>query len=271
MQHWTSHSSCAVDSVCTSRRALLHLNRSDFPRVLIWGKMKKDEGSVFTVREGGGTSGPPFSAGCRGTQRCKQLGQSRSDIRSDCFGCLDLNMHSKWRKCCQLSLYKCEWRLPWGWLDFSTTLWKVGCLAIRPQRVQIDSHTSSTLVFNTGAPQGWVLTPCCSHQTPWLHSQTPGEPCCEAWGRHRHLQPQYKQQWLFVSGGSTIVQSGALRTICCSTSAKPKADEEETKKYTPSTSVEPKDTKRQHQPHHSLFTCCHLTTGTEVSAAAPPH
>ena len=80
MQHWTSHSSCAVDSVCTSRRALLHLNRSDFPRVLIWGKMKKDEGSVFTVREGGGTSGPPFSARCRGTQRCKQLGQSRSDI-----------------------------------------------------------------------------------------------------------------------------------------------------------------------------------------------
>ncbi len=46
-------------------------------------------------------------------------------------------------------------------LSMSTTLcnWILDFLTNRPQTIQIDSHTPSTLVLNTRAPQGCVLSP----------------------------------------------------------------------------------------------------------------
>ncbi len=46
-------------------------------------------------------------------------------------------------------------------LGISTTLckWILDFLTNRPQSVRISSNSSSTLVLNTGAPQGCVLIP----------------------------------------------------------------------------------------------------------------
>ncbi|KAI4886167.1 hypothetical protein NFI96_001515 [Prochilodus magdalenae] len=44
-------------------------------------------------------------------------------------------------------------------LDSSICSWVLGFLTDRPQCVRIGNHTSSTLILNTGTPQGCVLSP----------------------------------------------------------------------------------------------------------------
>ena len=46
----------------------------------------------------------------------------------------------------------------WAWVQHSAAGY-LNSSQVRPQTVQIGSHTSSTLVLNSGAPQGWVLSP----------------------------------------------------------------------------------------------------------------
>jgi hypothetical protein len=48
-----------------------------------------------------------------------------------------------------------------GALDLNPTLcnWVLDFLTGRPQVVKVDNNTSTTLIVNTGAPQGCVLSP----------------------------------------------------------------------------------------------------------------
>ena len=44
-------------------------------------------------------------------------------------------------------------------LNTSLCNWLLDFLTGRPQVVRVDNNTSATLILNTGAPQGWVLSP----------------------------------------------------------------------------------------------------------------
>ncbi len=104
---------------------------------------------------------------------------------------------------------------PWNWfstLGLSTTLcnWILDLLTNRPQTVQIVGHTSSTLVLNTGAPQGCVLSPLLTTAVLDMESLRMTPPSLAG------LQTMMR---LHIGRKSTILLSGTQRTTYCSMSA----------------------------------------------------
>ncbi len=84
----------------------------------------------------------------------------------------------------------------------STTLcnWILDFLTNRPQTVRIGGHTSFTLVLNTGATQGCVLSPLLF--TLYTHDCSPRRrenSVLQACGRHHRHRPDYKEWRDFIS------------------------------------------------------------------------
>lgn len=92
-------------------------------------------------------------------------------------------------------------------------------LTNRHETVGIGSHTYSTLVLTTSAPEGCVFSPLSFML--YSHDRTPRHQLdCKACRQHHCHLLHYKQRWHFTSGGNQ--QSGAQRTIYRSTWTKPR-------------------------------------------------
>ncbi len=118
---------------------------------------------------------------------------------------------------------------PWNWLaklsslGLSTTLynWMLDFLTNRPQTVWIGGHTSSTLVLNTGAFQGCMLSPLLFML--YTHDPVPDMERTLLWSLRTTPPPLAGFQTmmrLHIGRKSTILQSSALGTTYCPMSEK---------------------------------------------------